>query len=373
MEFKLIIKKINNNLSREEEIVFNKWYKESEKHRSYFNRVQNYDSNSIDFIDVEKGWNNLVSKIDVKVIDAPKKRTLWSYVAAAIIVMLLTTPFVFNRINKGDDSEKVSSVEPGRDKAVLTLEDGKQIVLEKGNDYITKEVNSNGENIIYNTNNQDSRIAYNYLTIPKGGQFFVQLSDGTKVWLNSESKLKYPTNFIKGKPRKVELLYGEAYFDVSPSSNHKGSTFTVNTREQDVQVLGTEFNIKAYNGEKDVITTLVEGRVNVTNSIITKKLMPGFQSRMNADNSISISKVDVAYEVAWKNGYFMFDKESLEDMMTTLSRWYNIDVVFENKSKRKLVFSGLLNRANDIEELLMNFEKTGEIEFEIEKNTITIK
>ena len=162
---------------------------------------------------------------------------------------------------------KEDIITTGSDKAVLTLEDGSNIELEKGKAFKTNVVNSNGEKLVYNKTNQ-TKITYNYLTIPRGGQYFVKLSDGTEVWLNSESQLKFPVAFIKGQTREVTLVYGEAYFAVSPSTNHNGATFKVMNQGQEVEVLGTEFNIKAYKDEINIYTTLVEGKVTVSNACL---------------------------------------------------------------------------------------------------------
>ncbi|MDH5414905.1 MAG: FecR domain-containing protein, partial [Flavobacteriaceae bacterium] len=265
---------------------------------------------------------------------------------------------------------------PGTEKAILTLEDGKQVELEKGRAYINSKVNSDGENLIYNREKSDKgkNIVYNYLTIPRGGQFFVQLSDGTKVWLNSESKLKYPVSFDLDKTRNVELLYGEAYFDVSESAKHNGASFKVKTKVQDIEVLGTEFNVKSYNDDNIILTTLIEGKVKVSNGVVNKLLKPGFQTNINIKrNDINVFRVDVDNVVAWKNGFFSFEKERLEDMLKTLSRWYSTKIIYENENKKDLIFSGVLKRTSSIEELLIKIEKTGRVQFKIDKKTITVK
>ena len=145
----------------------------------------------------------------------------------------------------------------------MTLADGSKIALEKGTPVQTQNANSNGEELIYESSKNTSRLVYNYLTIPRGGQFVIKLSDGTKVWLNSASQLKFPVAFIEGESREVELVYGEAYFEVSPSTAHKGAHFQVYNKKQKVEVVGTEFNIKAYKDESNIYTTLVNGKVNV--------------------------------------------------------------------------------------------------------------
>lgn len=377
---KLIIKFIGKSISAEEIDRLSLWVEKPENEELFKDYIRiNYalDYNLSNF-NKEKSKIKILNRIDP--IQTKSKVVRFSkslkYAAAIAVLVLFSSPFIFKEVFVKTVETQATPILPGVEKAILTLENGNQITLEKGRKYTTEKVRSNGDNLVYskkNTSKADN-LAYNYLTIPKGGQFFVELSDGTKVWINSESKLKYPVSFKKGQPREVSLLYGEAYFDVTPSDNNDGSSFIVNTKEQDVTVLGTEFNIKAYKEDDSILTTLVEGRVNVTNGVFSKELTPGLQSNVNQKNeSISVKKVDVTYETAWKNGYFMFDKETLGKMMTTLARWYDVEFVYEEESKKDIVFSGLLNRANSIEELLDNLEKTGEVEFEIENKRVLIK
>ena len=168
------------------------------------------------------------------------------------------------------------------------------------------------------------KLKYNYLTIPRGGKFFVELSDGTKVWLNSETQLKFPVQFIAGQSREVELVYGEAYFEVSHSTDHDGDSFVVNQNEQQIEVLGTAFNISAYKGDNVIYTTLVNGSVALSKADAKDILKPGQQAKniINASR-FDIYEVDVAGATAWKDGLFMFNDETLEEMMNQLAHNFN--------------------------------------------------
>jgi ferric-dicitrate binding protein FerR (iron transport regulator) len=203
----------------------------------------------------------------------------------------------------------------------------------------------------------------------------VLLSDGTQVWLNSETQLKYPKNFIKGQTREVELVYGEAYFNVSPSSKHNGDKFKVLNASQHIEVLGTEFNIKAYTDETLVFTTLVEGKVTVNAEGTNQILKPSEQARLNIEtNSINVKLVDVYNEISWKEGIFTFEKMPLSDIVKVLSRWYDIDFVFENEKVKENRFNGSLRRDLKIEEILdaiKNFNKIKD--YNIYDRTIVIK
>lgn len=353
MEFKLIIKKLNNNLSKEEGIIFAKWYNESNQHRHYFKNVKaNYQNDPFQ-VDIEKGWLELERKINpIKL-----KNNYWKYAVAASVILLIAASVVFNQLNKDSIvAEPIivnNNIKSGSDKATLTLEDGSVITLEKGQNYVDDNLNSNGEDLVYKANDVKTEITYNYLTIPRGGQFHLILSDETEVWLNSETQLKYPVNFIEGETRQVELVYGEAYFDVSPSTEHKGSRFKVFNQSQEVEVLGTEFNIKAYKDELKIFTTLVEGKVSVDGHGKKHYLVPNQQSVLNINNNvIDINKVNVYNEVSWKDGVFIFKNKSLNEIMKVLSRWYDTDFVFEDKEMANITFNGKLYKNQSIEEIL---------------------
>jgi len=264
----------------------------------------------------------------------------------------------------------------GSDKATLTLEDGSVIALEKGKSYTQGNASSNGEKLIYNSKDaKPAAIANNYLTIPRGGQFFVQLADSTKVWLNSESQLKYPVAFVDGETRQVELVYGEAYFEVSPSTKHKGSRFKVKTQSQNVEVIGTEFNIKAYKDETTIYTTLVKGIVAVSNASKKQILAPNEQSRITDYNgNIAVSNVDVYNEISWRKGLFVFKGMPLKDIARVLSRWYDADIVFADPALGNVKFNGVLNKNQKLEDILTTIKNINFINaYEKKDNKIIIK
>ncbi|MBO9585321.1 MAG: DUF4974 domain-containing protein [Flavobacterium sp.] len=325
-------------------------------------------------IDKKEGWAAIQDKIEVSV----KKIYIWKYAAAAAVLMLASTLYFFKSdILKENQPQKQvvakALINPGTDKAVLVLASGEQVVLGKGTVYNSKGVHSNGTNITYkNIEAANAAITYNYLTIPRGGQFFLKLADGTRVWLNSESKLKFPVSFTDGKPREVELVYGEAYFDVSPSTAHKGSHFNVLTHNQNIEVLGTEFNIKAYLESAAIYTTLVEGKVNLSGSFNTTVLSPGKQSIVD-DHKIRVTAVDVFNEVSWKEGIFSFQEMPLKDIMKVLERWYDINTVFKNHAAENVTFNGILDKNQKIEEILNIISNTNNIPYEINQRTVIFK
>ncbi len=327
---------------------------------------------------------NSWSKIEPQINKGQKKknypfRSYIKYVAAASVLLLVTLTLFFSKNNSVQFTEPTivnTTIEPGTDKATLTLEDGSVVALEKGTTFQTQNANSNGEELIYEAGKRNLKeIAYNYLTIPRGAEFFVKLPDGTQVWLNSESQLKYPTTFKEGEARKVELVYGEAYFDVSPSTEHNGSTFKVFNQSQEIEVLGTEFNIKAYRDETSIYTTLVEGKVSVNYENRKQNLIPNQQSNLDINTkNLLIKEVDVYNEISWKEGVFSFERKPLKDIMKVLSRWYDIDVIFMNKPLEDVKFFGVLGRDQNIKEILETIKKFKIIEnYEIKEKTVILK
>ncbi|CAD0002379.1 FecR family protein [Flavobacterium salmonis] len=334
-------------------------------------------------INKDRAWKAILEKSN-KQENKPSvisiNRSWYKYAAAASLFFLFSISYLFF-FNKETSSKNPvvvnAAIEIGNSKATLTLEDGSKIALEKGTNYTTNNVSSNGEHIIYDSkrNSGSTAIGSNFLTIPRGGQFFIQLADGTKVWLNSESQLKYPVAFIDGEVRKVELVYGEAYFEVSPSTAHKGSKFEVFTKKQTVEVIGTQFNIKAYHEEKNIYTTLLEGKVTVNIAGQKHLLIPKEQSNFDlTDNQVKIYKADVYSSVAWKEGLFSFNNMSLKDIMKVLSRWYNVDVTFENAKLENVKFNGVLRKDQDLKEILTTIKTTKFINaYEIKNRQIIIK
>ena len=319
----------------------------------------------------------------IRLIERRNKLERYKKIAFAASIILLVGISLFNQFYFKETIIINEPISIGSDKAVLTLENGDKVILEKGKKFQNKTLNSNGKELSYSSKNRsssnfvDEKIASNILTVPRGGQFSLNLQDGTKVLLNSDSKIKYPVKFIKGEKRKVELLYGEAFFDVSPSQNNNGSEFIVSTKTQKINVLGTKFNIKAYSEDDIITTTLVEGKVKVGNGKNQILLSPNQQSKVDSNSPvINVSDVDVSQQISWINGLFSFNDTSLEDIMHTLSRWYDLEFIFKSANQKDFIFSGILERTKSIDDILLIIEKTSssnEINFEINNKIIIIE
>lgn len=378
---KIIVKFLNKEASHDELETLDVWMKNT-KNISIFNQfVKTEYLTSLYMVqyDLDKGKESISQKVRIEE-RKQRRKTYWRISAAASILLLIGS--FFFKLDSKQETRKpiVNTIETGSNKAVLTLDNGDQIALEKGISFQTGAANSNGEKLVYAPHKEEAskrvKTSYNYITIPRGGQFFVQLSDGTKVWLNSDTKLKYPTKFNKDQTREVELVYGEAYFEVSPSTKHNGMSFNVLTREQKVNVLGTEFNIQAYREENEIATTLVGGKVVVQKGSSKKVLNPNQQSRITDNvNTINVLDVDASLEISWVNGLFVFNEESLGEIMKKLSRWYDVDVVFESAERKNFVFTAILERTKSFDDILNLIEATGEgeVKFEVRNRTIHIK
>ena len=377
----LIIKFVENTATLEEQVKLRQLL-EIKENRNYFEEYVelNYLMNSKVKFDYKNSLEEVMDKIQSK----PKSLNVYRYLkyAAAIILLISTGYFLTKNKNQFKTTPKIvidNKIPIGTDKATLTLEDGSTIALEKGRNYTNNVVNSNGEQLVYTSTSEKNSIKkpelkYNYLTIPRGGEFFMELSDGTKIWLNSETKIKYPIAFIEGEPRKVELLYGEAYFEVSPSTKHNGDSFIVNLLEQEIEVLGTAFNVKAYLDDEDIKTTLVEGKIALKTDAVNEILKPSQQSIYNKrSKKVAFKEINAFYETSWRHGEFNFNNKSLEEVMTVLSRWYDVKIEIQNKENQKFKYIGTLGKHQNIEIILLTLKLTNNLKYEITKDKIIIK
>ncbi len=271
---------------------------------------------------------------------------------------------------------KVKDVPPGGNKAYLTLADGSRIAVNDASQgqlatqgKIKVSKSATGE-LIYEADTMasaDATLSYNTLTTPRGGQFRLLLPDGSRVWLNAESSLRFPTSFASSE-RLVELT-GEGYFEVA--SNTK-QPFVVATASQRVTVLGTHFNVQAYADQAHTSTTLLEGSVQVSGKAGRSLLAPGEQCRLNGQTGgMQKLQVDTEEVVAWKNGYFIFNETYLADVLRQLGRWYNVDAEFAHVPAIR--YNGTIPRNVPLSKAIEMLEITGNLRFETDGKTIRIK
>ncbi len=318
-----------------------------------------------------------------------KKRTWW---VAAGTMMLMATAGYFLLTHNNPVPEIVHTpkpetqpVMPGGNKALLTLGDGSVIVLDSAaNGALTRQgktivLKKQDGQLIYQSQhngNQDA-IAWNTISTPRGGQYQVELPDGTKVWLNAVSSLRFPSGFT-GNERVVQLT-GEAYFEVAKAMNNgKGKMpFIVKIippaggREAEVEVLGTHFNIKAYNDDALIKTTLLEGAVNMTSTQGHFVLKPGEQAQVAKDGQMALDKnADLEEAVAWKDGRFVFNEASVETVMREIARWYDVEIVYTGKVPAEK-FEGEIPRNSNITEVFKILELSN-VHCKIEGRKITV-
>lgn len=311
----------------------------------------------------------------------PKQKNSWSFVStiAAMAAMLCALGLFYYFFKDKKTPEftahvtHAAKIVPGSNKAMLTLVNGKVIVLDSAHNgmlasqggvhvYKTKNGRLVYDVSKYNTQPTDE-LTYNTISTPRGGQYQVVLPDGSKVWLNAQSSLKFPPRFT-GKQRNV-TLEGEAYFEVAKDKMHP---FKVSVNNTEVEVLGTHFNIMGYNDEDATTTTLLEGSVKIIKGNTQQMIVPGQQAMVKQD--ITVKNVNVNEAVEWKNGNFNFAHEKLQSIMRKIARWYDVDVDYEGKTT-SATFVGTVPRSQNITEVLKYLELTGLVHFKITERRIT--
>lgn len=386
---KLLHKFLNREIDDAELEELRAWAFTNKENEKLFNDIAfgnelEEPMNYLMHIDTESAFEDVMQKTGLK----PKKvfgltAQRWKYLSVAASVLLITSvaTLLYLKSNKkeavkqpGISKTYQNDAAPGGNVATLTLEDGSRVALDKaGNGILSHQGGStvlkldNGQLAYRSADTKGNTIGYNVISTPKGGQYSIELPDGSKVWMNAESSLKYPTAFT-GKERVVELDGGEAYFEIA---KHHGMPFVVKVHDVSINVLGTSFNVMAYPDETTLSTTLVDGAIRVNEGSFNRILKPADQVDFLANGETVLKKeVNVQNTIAWTKGYFSFDKADLKSVLRQLSRWYNVDVEytgeipsqkFEGKIQKNLRLSQVL----DI--LTMN-----QVHFKIEGNKLMI-
>lgn len=381
IDIEIILKKINNTISEQEEIFLKEWLEENTEHQQYFEKAKEYFENGSAFDDNIADSKLAWEKINAVGSKGNHRKSIFkigaSIAAAISLIIALVYLFDSNQKDATPPMAKVEQIKPGEPKATLILDDGSTYDLSQGGNVNLNSggaaINSEGTSIKYTENSKEqAQLIYNTLVIPKGGEYFLELSDGTKIWINSETTLKYPVQFV-GNERNVELT-GEAYFEVA---HNKNKPFHVLSGDQSIEVLGTEFNVSSYKDDEHILTTLVQGKVNVYRTISSKEnqiLLPNQQSSMSrASGEITSKMVDPQNFIAWKSGAFYFQDQTFDSMLKVLSRWYDINVFYENEALRDIKFTGRFKRYDDFETVIKLIERTDEVNFKINGKTVIIK
>ncbi|WP_343673920.1 FecR domain-containing protein [Chitinophaga sp.] len=330
--------------------------------------------NSLDDDAMRQQWEQAIAGM---LTSQSKPRSVKLYAVAATLLALLVTG-IFFFTNNSHPAQKLQAttpthtITPGSNKATLTLADGSQISLDSAsNGAIAHQGNvqviklNNGQLAYKADATATNELHYNSLVTPRGGQFMIILPDGSKVWLNAATTLRYPTAF-RGKSREVQLR-GEAYFEIAPNAQ---MPFTVKVNNMEVKVLGTHFNIMGYPDENSIQTTLLEGTVQVRHNAASIRLNPGQQAFLQGENMTVKKDIDVDEIVAWKHGYFHFNHESLPGVMRQISRWYDVEVIYEaNIPERE--FGGKIERNSSLNDVLKILELSN-VHYKIKERKIII-
>lgn len=335
-------------------------------------------------VDYNSEWQRLLEKIpEENEPEMPVRKGLrirpagrWA-VAAALLLCVVGAGIVLKIKDKRPESiakDAGTKIVPGTKKAILITDNGKEITLDSSSDKVVLEgknfsikTNKNGQLVNKSTGAADE-VRMNTVATPPGGQYGVILPDGTSVTLNAASSISYPTAFRTDK-REVKIT-GEVYFEVAQNARQP---FVVSTgRNMQIEVLGTSFNVKAYSDEPSVKTTLLEGAVRVSTDKAMQVLKPQQQAQLtNAGNLYLLTNVDVGSVVAWKNGVFEFNSTDIQTVMREISRWYNVDIAYEEKIPADL-FSAIINRQNSIDQVLTMLQNTGRVHFAIKNRTVYV-
>ncbi|UOE52053.1 FecR family protein [Mucilaginibacter sp. SMC90] len=386
----LIAKYMRNELTDQEKLQLDEWIQADIRNQELFKKLTdetllNNELETFSATNKAQAWNKVRKSTGFK---SKSGKPRWIVYAAAIILLAALT-ITLNKRRTAEQPKNMANlhndIPPGTNKATLTLADGSIIVLDstkhgqiaRQQNIVIKE-DENGK-VVYEPANASEAsespatpapaetIAMNILATPRGGQYQVVLPDGTKVWLNAASSLKYPATFT-GSERRVELT-GEAYFEVAKDPS---KPFNVKTASQTVTVLGTHFNINSYTDEGTTKTTLLEGSVRVTNNAgQSVKIIPGEQA-INTLSYINVNaNANVDEAIAWKNGKFMFNNTDLQTIMRQLSRWYEVDVEYHGKAAQKH-YMGRISRNVPVSQIF-EILKTSGLNFTINGRKIIVK
>lgn len=382
----LIAKEMLGGLSPEEKEELTTWLNEDESNRELLEEIKRTGKFKTwvhsHEADQHQDWQFIYTTIQQKGRRAIIQKIF--RVAASILIPLLIGGSVYFFVSRQiaeqtEIHQHIAEINPGSSKAILQLDDGRSVILDSPGE---AEIREKDGTVIYKAErnldytgqknvSEAVRPLFNTIRIPKGAEYDLVLSDGTRVFLNAMSEFKYPVQFGEGT-REVELI-GEAYFEVTRS----GSPFIVKTGGVDVEVVGTTFNVNAYENTDKVITTLVEGKVKVGASGKSSEgrlIEPEEQAIFTLqDGSIEVEKVNVALFTSWKDGEFIFYDMRLEDIMTTLTRWYSAEVFYMNPSVKDLYFSGSLDRYGDITQILDIIKATKKVEVEVNGTAIVFR
>ena len=376
---RIIVKSVLGTLTEEENFVLEEWFQENDRNRVLYQKLSStvelkHKYRQYENVDVAEAFRRNQRRLYQNVPNRVLKRIL-PY--AAVVLLLFGGVFCFLMNRSGEVREEVPvALSAGGKYAELILANGQKVNLHEGMEMKLRERSSNIQvkgNVVYYEENKDSVTVseYNMIRTPLGGEYSLTLADGTKVWLNAMSELRYPVAFGEGV-REVELK-GEAYFEVKKNED---KPFIVKTDEFNVRVLGTSFNISAYLDSPLSHTTLCSGHVRINDRMNPGKevdILPGEQLLFHRDNrEMSVREVDTDVFVSWREGFFQFDNNTVEEVFMILQRWYNIQVFYANVEGRQELFTGKLPRFDNLQIIIDLIERVSDLKIEVRGKMIYI-
>lgn len=378
----LIAGHIQETLSPEERIELDDWVTQSDENLELFEKLTDEDNIDIGihkYLQAEQFKAQALKGIQEK-IRKKRKVKIWSYIAVFSIVVVVTSMYLFRSQSKELKDEvrplqgsNKNDAAPGNDKAVLTLANGRTIILDSTAPIALATegdvvINRKAGLVSYSGSSNKENI--DHLSVPRGGQYAIQLSDGTKVWLNAESTLKFPESF-NGDSREVNLS-GEGYFEVAKDANRPFIVTTTlkNGLRQKITVLGTHFNVNAYEDEGKIFTTLQQGSVKVEMEGDTKILKPGEQAIVS--RKVDVIDVDANESIAWKEGKFLFHDATIQTISGQIKRWYDVDVEYQGGEVTQH-FNLSMPRNLPLSMLLDGLTRTHQVQFHLENRKLIIK
>ena len=376
----LIVKVLNGELEGTEEQKLKEWLDESEENKVLYLRVQmrkNRDQRLevIRKLNKREAWK----RIDHGTREHKYFIFKWIYRGIAVAIpMILLFSLYYNKLDRIDRElvkQEQREIHPGEMKAELILANGQCLVLDaRKENSIESELEGvrilkENRGIRYECEDLEREIPFHELRVPRGGEYSITLEDGTEVYFNSETKFRYPVKF--GERERKVFLEGEAYFKVKREENRP---FSVEMGGNCIEVLGTEFNVRYYPEENKQITTLVSGKVKfISEGNKSLVLSPGEQAVLTHEGILSCTSVDVTLYTAWKDGNFVFRKQRLEEVLKTLARWYDVDVFYEDISRKDVEFTGNIERFERFEEIIDLLRMTGDTDFEVKGKNIFVR
>ena len=367
-------------LTEEERKVLEEWRQSSPQRSEIYRQAMDHQAVADELrelngtYDPDRAVKNIFAALQMEPVADPaapnaagKRSYIGRWAAAAAVLILVAAGWYFSgtkqdvkgpvAVSPKQQTVKEKEIQPAANRAILTLSNGSSIALDSArNGRLAKQGGVTIDNtdgiLTYRGDGNEGSIVYNTISTPRGGQYQLNLPDGSKVWLNAASSLKYPTAFT-GSERTVELI-GEAYFEVAPDKLHP---FNVSTRDMRISVLGTQFDVTAYSDEDSHRAILVEGAVSVSNGAESRMLRPGEQAIVK-DKDMVTGVADVEKAIAWRTGFFAFSNTDIRALMREVSRWYDIDVAYGITDFSKL-YGGRISRRLSLHELTKLLESSG--------------